>query len=125
MHYQVATGFLQLCAVSSPPLRSAIGGWASTSQSQSGSDGNEDPFLVNKLVELGAVPPLLRLQSLSYPHLLREGARILLRPLLRIQGDAVRSAAEDVSIPQPIGTSPADWVAWRQQFEQDLYGVLA
>lgn len=127
MQHQIATGILQLCAVSSAPLPSgltAIGGFASAGQPRPVPAESEDPLLVNELIELGAVPPLLRLHSLSYPRPLREGARRVLRPLLRLQGDAVRKAAEGVNIPQPVGTSPADWVAWRAQFEQDLHGDM-
>ena len=80
----------------------------------------EERALVDQLVEAGAVPPLLRLRSLSYPRPLREGARRVLRPLLRHRGDAVRAAAAAVSIPQPKDTPPADWLAWRVEFEEDL-----
>ena len=126
--HQVATGILQLCAVSSLPLFSveltAVGEFACASPSRPDS-GSENHFLVKKLVELGAVPNLLRLHSLCYSRPLREGARRVLRPLLRLHGDAVRTAARDVIIPQPVGTSPADWIEWRQQFEQDMYGDVA
>ena len=127
MQHQIATAFLQLCAVSSPPLPSgltAIGEFASDTKARQGPAGREDPLLVGQLLELGAVPPLLRMHSLTYPRPLREGARRVLRPLLRLEGDAVRTAADCINIPQPVGTSPADWIAWRQQYEQDLYGDL-
>lgn len=87
-------------------------------------DSGEDQALVDELVDTGAVPPLLRLRSLSYPRPLREGSRRVLRPLLRLRGDAVRAAAAEVSIPQPRGTPPADWLAWRLEFENDLSETL-
>ena len=80
-------------------------------------------MLISQLVALGAVPPLLRLRSLSYPRPLREAARRALRPMLRLRGDAVRASAAALTIPQPRGTSPAEWLAWRREFDQDLFGT--
>ena len=101
MQHQIASGLLQLCAVSRhQPC--------------------EDAALVGQLVDLGAVPPLLRMRSLSYPRPLREGARRALRPLVRLRGDDVRAVAGEIHIPQPRGTSPAEWLAWRAELEEDL-----
>lgn len=127
--HHIATGILQLCAVSSLPLCSAeLAATAELTSSdplQSATAGRQENILLNILIELGAVPLLLRLHSLSYPCSLREGARRVLKPLLQVQGDAVRAVAEDMNIPQPVGTSAADWVAWWQEFRRDLYGELA
>ena len=129
VQHTIAEAILQLCAISSPPLRSAQlvtqSSFAGASVSQPDAAGMEDELLCMRLVELGAVPHLLRLHSLSYSRPLREGARRVLRPLLRLHGNAVRSAAKDIIITQPMGTSPAVWIEWQQQFEQDLYGDVA
>lgn len=112
--HQIAADIAQLCAVSSS------GAAAITSASHSGPVTSENSLLLEQLVELGAVPTLLRLQSLSYPGPVRESARSTLRALLCHQGDAVRIIAKGVNIPQPVGTSPAEWVAWQQELQQDL-----